>query len=205
VLNDLPIVILGAGAHATVLVDLLLSLKRKIVGIVALEESKIKNYPQIAYLGNDNAVSHYHPKEIRLVNGIGTISVKATQKRKKIFDYFQSKEYVFETIVHPSAVLARTVILGEGVQIMAGGILQPNVVVGDNVIINTRASIDHDCMIGSHAHIAPGVVLSGNVSIGENAHIGVGATLIQGVTVGENIMIRAGTVVTKNLLSFEEK
>jgi UDP-perosamine 4-acetyltransferase len=85
--------------------------------------------------------------------------------------------------------------LGEGVQIMAGTVVQPGSKIGDNTILNTRSSVDHDCEIGAHVHIAPGVTLSGGVRVHDDAHIGAGAVLIQGVEVGASSLVAAGSVV----------
>ncbi len=90
----------------------------------------------------------------------------------------------FETVIHPSAVIAPEVHIDDGVQVMAGAIVQPGSWLGENVIINTGARVDHDCTIDAHAHVAPGVTLSGNVHVGNGAHIGAGATVIQGIKVG---------------------
>ena len=88
---------------------------------------------------------------------------------------------------------------GEGVQLMAGAVIQPNVSIGENTLINTSASIDHDCQIGAHVHIAPGTVLSGNVCVQDETHIGTSATVIQNIKIGTKCTIGAGSVVVKNI------
>ncbi len=198
-MTNTPIILLGAGGHAAVLAELALRLGKNILGVVAPTESTLKGFPDIAYLGCDAAIEKYSPMEVKLVNGIGTVSVIKNNERRKIFEHFKQRGYSFDTLIHPSVILASNVNVGEGVQIMAGVIIQPNVKIDSNTIINTGACVDHDCQIGHSVHVAPNVTLSGNVLIGENAFIGVGSVLIQGIHVDDNAMICAGMVVTKHV------
>ncbi|HEX3032888.1 MAG TPA: NeuD/PglB/VioB family sugar acetyltransferase, partial [Bacillota bacterium] len=119
--------------------------------------------------------------------------------RSKLFDKFKADGYSFASVIHPSAIIGYDVELGEGVQILAGAIIQPGSRVGANTIINTKASLDHDCIIGAQVHVAPGVTMSGNVRIADGVHIGTGAVLIQGISVGRNSLVGAGAVVIRDV------
>jgi sugar O-acyltransferase (sialic acid O-acetyltransferase NeuD family) len=190
-----PVIIIGNGGHARVLVDILFMQKREIIGYTAPNEEN--NPYSITYLGGDEEILKYHPQEIELVNALGSVS--DTKLRANIFNIFKSKGYRFSTIIHPSAVISETVTLGEGVQIMAGAVIQPFVKIDDNTIVNTSTSIDHDCCIGKHCHIAPGCVLSGGVFVGEGTHIGTGTKIIQNVIIGKNVLIGAGSLVLRSI------
>ena len=193
-------IVIGAGGHAKVLISILKSLGCEILGIT---ESNIDLYGQtvlnILIRGNDNYVLEQRPESIELVNGLG--SVVSTEQRKNIYAKFKSYGYFFSTVVHPSSIVADDVFLGEGVQIMAGAVIQPGCKIGENAIINTGVCIDHDCIVGDHVHLAPGVVLSGTVNIGAKSHIGTSATIIQGLTIGESAIVAAGAVVIRNIPS----
>lgn len=195
---SLPVIILGAGGHAKVLIDTLLAASAVIAGIVApnptLAGTKILGVP---LLGGDDVVTEYPPSEILLVNGLGSIGLPAN--RQQLFQRFKEMGYKFATVIHPSAVIASSVVLCEGAQIMAGVVIQPGTHIGINSIINTRASVDHDCIIGDHVHIAPGVTLSGGIKVGACSHIGTGATVIQGISVGAQSIIGAGSVVLQDV------
>jgi sugar O-acyltransferase (sialic acid O-acetyltransferase NeuD family) len=194
--KNLPIIVLGGGGHARVLIDVLLLQRRDLLGYTDVVKAGKRNV-DLPHLGDDSAVLENDPENLTLVNGLGSIGPSTS--RKKLYEHFLERGYRFETVVHPSATIASDVRLGEGVQIMAGAVVQTGTHLGANSIVNTGALVDHDCEIGAHVHIAPGVVLSGNVRIGEGAHVGTGAILIQGVTVGTQSIIGAGTVVLKNV------
>jgi UDP-perosamine 4-acetyltransferase len=151
----------------------------------------------VANLGDDTVILGYAFDKVRLVNGVG--SIDSTARHRAVFEGFVEKGYSFENVIHPSAVVSLDVYLGEGVQIMAGAVLQPGIRLGDNVIVNTGARVDHDCQVDSHAHIAPGATLSGHIHIGSGAHIGTGATIIQGVTIGAGCIVGAGAVVVDDV------
>ncbi len=195
---SLPVIILGAGGHAKVLIDALFESSAVIAGVLdpdpELAGTCVLGVP---VLGNDNIATEFPPSEVQLVNGLGSVGTPA--KRRQLYDKFKALGFCFATVVHPSAIVASDVVLGEGAQVMAGSVIQPGCSIGCNCIINTRASIDHDCIVGDHAHIAPGATLSGGISVGEATHIGTGATVIQGISIGNNAVVAAGAVVVKDI------
>lgn len=190
-----PIIIIGNGGHALVVTEILIQNHREILGYTAPE--KTKNKFSLPYLGTDEAILNYNFQEIELAMGIG--SIEPNSKRSKVFKQFKEKGYNFTSCIHPKALISETAIIDEGVQIMAGAIVQPFVQIHSNTIINTGASIDHECLIGENVHVAPGSVLSGNVHIEKNCHIGTGAIVIQGIRIGTNSMVAAGAVVVNNI------
>lgn len=193
-----PVIVIGAGGHASVLISSLKALQRELIGTTEADANKLGGYISgIPIIGNDETILSYKPDSIKLVIGIGSVS--STQKRKDVYEKFKKDGYSFASVIHPTAAVMDDVRLGEGVQIMVGAIVQIGCAIGDNVIINTGAIIDHDCIIGNHTHVAPGAVLSGGVQIGEMAHIGTSATIIQGIKIGEGAIIGAGAVVIKDI------
>jgi len=197
---NFPVLVLGAGGHAKVLIEALSASSIEILGVVdpdpALMGVTVLGVP---VLGDDQEVLKYSSGAVRLVNGLGSIGLP--NRRQSLFEQFKAEGYNFETVVHPSAVVASDAQLGEGSQVMAGVVIQPGCRIGMNAVLNTRVSIDHDCCIGDHVHIAPGTVLSGNVSVGKSTHIGTGSTIIQGINVGRHTVVGAGSVLLKDVPS----
>lgn len=193
-----PVIILGAGGHAKVLIDALRLQSIEILGIADADPNKTcQLLLGVPVLGDDDEVMKYPVDSIRLVNGVG--SVRVNPRRRQLFEHFKSKGYRFASVVHPSAIIAIDVVLSEGAQIMAGVVVQAGCHVGINAVINTGSVVDHDCRVGDHAHIAPGVTLSGGVRVGGAAHIGAGATVIQGIQIGLNSLVAAGAVVIRDV------
>ena len=190
-----PLIILGNGGHASVLMEVLLVQGEKVLGFTA--PSAEDNHFGLSYLGPDEMIYNYQPTEVELVLGLGML--KPSSIREKVFIHFKAKGYSFKSIIHSSAIISPSAKLSEGVQIMAGAIIQTCTTIADNTIVNTGAMIDHDGQIGAHVHIAPGTKISGAVQIGKSTHIGTGTTIIQGIHIGEKCLIGAGSVVVKNI------
>jgi sugar O-acyltransferase (sialic acid O-acetyltransferase NeuD family) len=189
---NLPIIVVGGSGHAKVLVSTLLLEHRAVLGFVDPDPS-LPPILGIRRLGEDNEVLRHAPDRIRLVNGVG--SGRSTELRKSVYARFREKQYVFEAVIHPSASIAPDVQAGDGLQVMAGAVVQTGVRLGENVILNTGTIIDHDCVIGDHVHVAPGAILSGCVHLDQGVHVGTGASIIQGIRVGAASTVGAGAVV----------
>lgn len=194
---DKPVIIIGAGGHARVLYDCLQLLGVEVLGALDKCPSPVDRTGSIPIIGDDSAICTYSSDAVELVNGLG--SVGDTSQRVGIYDKFKKLGYSFRTLVHPAATVAKNCELSEGVQVMAGAVINTGTKVSADAIINTGARVDHDCFIGTHTHIAPGCTVSGNVNIGNGVHVGVGATVIQGVVIGDNALVGAGAVVLKDV------
>lgn len=197
--KNLPVIIIGAGGHGKVVAEALLAAGHDVIGFTDKTRSKDEIvYAGIKVLGDDRKIEYWAPKEVLLANGVG--SLPGQTLRANIFDDWKQKGYFFTSVIHPSAVVASDSLLEEGVQLMAGAILQPGTRIGRNTIINTAASVDHDCNVGAHAHISPGAVLCGGVTVGDFCHIGASATVIQSRKVADATVVGAGAVVISDLL-----
>ncbi len=185
-----PVIVLGAGGHAKVVIDTLQLCGRKIIGLTDSATDDGLALMGVEILGGDDAILKFSPGEVELVNGIGAIP--GSDLRRKLSSRMLEKGYLFVRVIHPSAVIASGVEIGEGAQIMAGAVIQPNTKIGRSCIINTGVTVDHDCVIHSDCHLAPGVTLSGDVVISQNTHIGTGASIIQGITIGQDCVVAAG-------------
>lgn len=195
---SVPIIVLGGGGHSKVIIHSLQLSESIIKGFTTPETEKNNNSIYgVKRLGTDDTIFTNDPGQIKLVNGIGSIG--RSDIRKSVFYKFKDLGYQFENVIHRSVILPMDTKILEGVQLMAGVIIQPGSIIGENTIINTRAIIDHDCCIGNNVHVSPGAIICGNVTIEDNVHIGAGATIIQGVRIGKDSIVGAGSVVIRNV------
>lgn len=189
------IIIIGAGGHAKVIIDIILQRKKIlndnliIKGILddTFKENEEKKLFGIPILGKINKVLEL-PSNIYYIIAIGNNCV-----RKKISQSYKKLKYI--TLIHPKAIIAEKVCIAEGTVIMAGVIVNSYTRIGKHCIINTGSIIEHDNNLSSYTHISPNVTLCGQVKIGEKTWIGAGATVIQNVELGYNVVVGAGSVV----------
>lgn len=194
-----PLVLLGAGGHARVLVALARTAGLQVLGVCdpVLAANAITRWENLDVLGDDGALDWMPPPRIGLLLGVGQMA--EGNLRARLYDSWRAKGYDFPALVHPAAWVAPGVVLSDGVQVMAGAVIQPGCEIGENSIINTRAGLDHDCRIGRNVHIAPGATLCGTVTVEDGAFIGAGATVIQGLRIGTSAVVGAGVTLMRDL------
>jgi len=198
-MNDKPLILLGAGGHAKVLLSLALAAGKRVAGVCDPDLSKqgSVDWRGIKVLGDDTVLDTIDCNSVQLINGVGHLA--GSSMRLEIHRRFKGKGFHFASLVHPLAWVDRSAKLGEGAQVMAGAIVQADTILGNGCIVNTKASVDHDCTIGDHAHIAPGATVCGTVTLGVGTFIGSGATVIQNLSVGDGAVVAAGAVVVRDL------
>ncbi|MDP3559068.1 MAG: acetyltransferase [Legionellaceae bacterium] len=198
-----PLILIGAGGHAKVLLGLIQSAGLHLLGVCAPElvEQGVDIWRGVPVLGAGKDLSIYSPAQVCLVNGVGRRI--GDTSRQCVFDQFKAQGYFFPALIHPSTYVDTSAILKEGAQVMAGAVIQADASIGENVIVNTSANVDHDCVVEAHVHIAPGAILCGNVRVCAGAFIAAGATLTQGVSIGKNVVVGAGATIVRDL--FEQQ
>lgn len=125
--------IIGAGGHAKVVVALAHALGLNIAGVYddrPLPMPDILGHPVVGPVGeiSDDAGTQ------------AVIAIGSNEVRRAIVTRFHKVDWV--TLIHPTAWVAPTSLLGSGTVVMAGAVIQPGVQVGEQVIVNTAASID---------------------------------------------------------------
>lgn len=183
-MEKIEINLIGAGGHAKVINAILIDLGHSLNQVYDDHSFNFKGIQTI----------QTKPEGLESV----VIAIGENKARKKLSSY--QNQYV--SIVHPSVLLDKSVVIGNGSMLIHGSIIQTDVTIGEHVIINTNATIDHDCVLENYVHIAPNATLCGNVSVGEGTLIGASATVLPGVKIGKWCVVGAGSVVNKNLPDF---
>ena len=179
---------LGAGGHAKVVIATIEACGDTVLHVLddnaAAWGTSVLGYPIKGPIAD-----HPIPADCWAVVAIGS-----NRARQAVAGQLRAR---FGSVTHPSAVVHRSVILGEGTVVFAGAVVQPDTRIGTHCIVNTAASIDHDGQVGAFSHVAPGAHLAGTVTVGEGALIGVGSAVIVGVSVGAWATVGAGSVVIR--------
>jgi sugar O-acyltransferase (sialic acid O-acetyltransferase NeuD family) len=123
--------------------------------------------------------------------------------RKAIFQFFaqnfQIEPKQFASTIHPTAVVAKTALLGNGVHISPLSVVAPFAHLGDFVVLNRGVSVGHHTVLSDFVTLNPGVNLAGCCQIEEGVIIGAGAVIIDNIQIGKGSIIGAGSVVTRNI------
>ncbi|MGH9611840.1 MAG: acetyltransferase [Bryobacteraceae bacterium] len=189
-----PIVVLGSGGHAKVIIDILQSVGGwEIMGCVSPAQGK--SVLGIRVAGDDSILPHLLKSGVR--NAF--VAIGDNYLRQKIANHARTIGFCLPNAVSPRAIVSQYVKLGCGIAIMPGAVVNADTRAEDFAIINTGATVDHDCVIGSWAHIGPGANLAGEVHVGQGAFVGTGARVIPKRCIGDWTVVGAGAVVIRDL------
>jgi len=187
------IFVTGAGGHAGVVIDAILSSSLQVYGIFDDNESLIgKNIFEIPILGKIE-------KAKEITDGKFVVAIGDNETRMKIVEKLGFPDDKFFTVIHPSAIISKNIQIGCGSMILGGVVINTGTSIGRHCIINTSSSIDHHNKISDFVHIAPGTHTGGNVEIDEGAFLGIGTSVIPGIKIGKWSIIGAGTVVIEEV------
>lgn len=190
------VIVIGAGGHAKVCIELLRSMGEEVAFCVGGSDSPDHCLGVPVLKGDENLTLLRLEGYSRLFAAIGSNGLRDRLSAAAI-----EQGYQLVNAISPRAMISPTAKLGTGVAVMAGAVINAESVIGDLAIINTGATIDHDCLIGKAAHIAPQCALAGNVTVGQHSFLGVGCKVVPEIEIGENVIIGAGGVVIANIES----
>lgn len=189
-----PLVIVGGGGHAKVIIDMLRSADAfELIGYTA----QVPGAPlagDVRFLGTDECLAALKDAVPHAFVAIGHNAI-----RRAIGQTLAEQGFDLPAVVSPRASVSPSARIGRGVAIMPGAVVNAEAEIGDFVIVNTGASVDHDCVVGDGVHIAPGAAVCGSVVIGELALVGAGASIIPGIRVGARSIVGAGAAVVSDL------
>lgn len=190
------IIVVGAGGHAKVCIELLRAMGESVTYCVGAPDSP-DSCLGVPVLRGDENLSFLRSKGYSRV----FVAVGSNRLRERLGTLCTGQGYHLVNAISPHAVISPSATLGHGVAVMAGAIVNAESVIDDLAIINTGATVDHDCRIGLAAHIAPQCALAGNVTVGNHSFLGVGCKVIPEIRIGERVTVGAGAVVVYHIES----
>jgi len=193
-----PTVIWGASGHALVVAEMIRSHSPyEVAGFIDDVNTSRKGeaFCDSTILGGEETLDWMRSKGIlHVALGFGHCS-----GRLAVAARVRAMGFELLTLVHPSAVIASTAVVGEGTVVVAGAIIETCCHVGRACIINSGAIVCHESSIGDGTHICPGASMGGQTCIGARCWIGIGSTLRGKLSVGESTFVGAGAVVVRDL------
>lgn len=182
------LIIIGASGHGKVVADI--ATRCGYEEIVFLDDDEtVRRCGKYPVIGKSNRIQE--------LDGDVAVAVGNAAIRQKLMERIDGDRKV--SLIHPDAVVAEDVEIGEGTVVMAGAVINPGVSIGRGCIVNTASSVDHDCRLGDYVHVAVGAHLAGNVEVGERTWIGAGATVSNNIRICGDCMIGAGAVVVDDI------
>ncbi len=196
------IIIIGTSGHAAELWEYVQYANRlnpaesmEIVGFIDDQDDTYRHYgfPQ-PFIG---PITGHQP-----LNGVQYLMGIANLKfRQMVIEDLKRDGASFTGFIHPTALIASSAKIGEGVVISHNASVGPMAQIGNFCILNSRCTIGHDSILGDYNFISPQVAISGNTIIGSNNLLGTNSATIPGIKIGDRNKIGAGAVVIKDVPS----
>jgi sugar O-acyltransferase (sialic acid O-acetyltransferase NeuD family) len=195
------VVIIGAGGHAREALDICDACNKDKPTYDVLGYIVDQQYGEPGTLINDKPILGDYRWLEKHANQVAVIcAVGAPHHRFQLVRRAKETGCEFFTLIHPSVILTRWILLGEGVIITAGCILTNQIRIGNHVHINTDCTIAHDAVLEDFVTISPGVHISGNVTIKTGCFVGTGANVVQKLNLGEWSIVGAGSTIVGDVV-----
>jgi sugar O-acyltransferase (sialic acid O-acetyltransferase NeuD family) len=195
-----PLVLLGGGGLAREVADAVRTgngRRWRLTGILddapAMAGASVAGVPVLGRI--DTAAGL--PADVRFLATVGSSADPA--RRRRVVERSGLDARRWATVVHPSAQLAGSTVLGPGCTVLALCVTTADVRIGAHVVLMPGCILTHDDVVGDGATFASGVRLSGAVTVGADAYLGTGALIREGLSVGAGAVIGMGAVVTRDV------
>ena len=121
--------------------------------------------------------------------------------RKRVVEKMKARGAVFVALIHPSAVIADSCTLGEGIIIYPFALISDNAVIGNSCIINMYSSVAHDSVLGEYCTISAHCDVTGMCKLGDRVFMGTSSHMVPGTIIGDDVYICAGSTVMTRVRS----
>lgn len=198
-----PLIIYGVGDLASQMHYYVSEYTNRTVIAFCVDKAYLKNHFHLGLqvVAFENIQDSFPPQNYDMLL---TIGYKSMRKRELLFNNAKSKGYKLINFIHPNALFAPNLEIGENNIILSNVNIEPNVKLGNNNIIWSDCLICHDVTVGSHNFIAAKSLIGGFSKIANKSFLGFNSTIIENVSVDEECLIAAKSLILKNTMPYSK-
>lgn len=195
---DKNIIIIGAGGFAReVLVYVQDCIKAgknwKIEGFLDDNLNALDNYNyDIKIIGK---ISEYKPKQ----NDRFILAIANPLLKKKFTENLLERNFIFETLIHPTALIGNNVKIGTGCIFAPFSIATCDCQIGNFVTVNCSSGFGHNSKCGDFSTLSASCDVTGFVELGEGVFMGSRSTIHPKRKIGNWAKIGLGSGVVTNV------
>lgn len=160
---------------------------------VYIKETEFQGLPVVPF---EEVTDIYPPSEYRMLVSLYANGMNKLRSQK----YHEAKEkgYTLINYIHPQAIVAPDLVMGDNCFIGEGALCRPFLTIGNDVVIMAGAYVGHDTVIKDHCFIGSRSVLMGGLTIEPLCFIGPNATILEAVNVASECLIGGGVVLQED-------
>ncbi|MBF5042041.1 MULTISPECIES: acetyltransferase [Myxococcaceae] len=183
--------VLGAGGHGKSVLGILLTLGRRVVGLLDDAQGTWgRRVLGVPVLGPLDALREHPACDV--AHGLGD-----NRLRRELVERFPAARWL--TVIDPGARVDPSARVGAGTSVFFGAFLGPDAVAGAHAIVSVHSMVGHDAVLGDFVQVAPGVQVGGGARIEAEAMLGLGSAVCPGVRIGARCTLGAGAVALHDL------
>jgi sugar O-acyltransferase (sialic acid O-acetyltransferase NeuD family) len=156
-----------------------------------LESLEGYNYP-IPILGT---IENYTPQ----ADDLFILGISDPRDKEKIVDNLEAKGAKFISLIHPTAIVAKNVLVGKGSILCPRVVVSCDATIGNFVSINIAATIGHDAKVADYCTINCHSDIMGFSVLKKGAFLGSHAAILPSSEIGEYAKVGAGSVVLRKV------
>lgn len=126
------------------------------------------------------------------------VAIADVEFRKKMIEKLKQRGGKFINLIHPTTLVSKDMILGEGNIIGPYCMIGPNTQIGNYNLMLAHSTISHDCVVGDN-NIFTASLITGHVKLQDDNYFGARSTVIPRLSMGSRNTIQAGMIVDKNI------
>ncbi len=127
------------------------------------------------------------------------LAIGIPETRRQVAEQMLARGAVFETLVHPTAIIAPTAEIGTGSIICPHAIVSDGVRLGRFALLNYYSSLGHNSSAGDFAVLSPYAALGGAARLGEDGFLGMHASVAPSVSIGSRSKVSAQSCALRDV------
>lgn len=127
------------------------------------------------------------------------LAIGHMETRRRVVECLESKGGRFLTLVHPSAFVASSAQLGEGVLIYPRSVVSHEAFLADHVKLNYFTCVGHNAQLGRYCLLAPYATVNGFGVLEDDVYLSTHTTVGPQVRIGARSKLSANSAVTQDV------
>ena len=193
--------IIGAGGQAKEIANMV----RDINNALIKPNIHVADYTcyDVTFFVDDDYLSHYPEarplSELDILKYVTVVGIGDSKQRSEFVNHKLPPKTVYETLIHPTAIIGTGVDIGEGTVIQANTHITVDSQIGKHCLLNYYSHVSHDCILYDFVTLGPKAGVNGHCVIGDNVYLGASSSVRDRIVITHDVFVGIGGIVVKDI------